>query len=269
MHPDDSSPIPCSAAVPPEAADFYRRILRALQEAEIPVLIGGARALCCYTGIDRHTKDCDLMLRRADVDRALAAARKAGWRAELTHPHWLGKIHEHDLFVDLIFRAGNGLCEVTDSWFSRAEQREIFGLPVELCPIEEMIWVKAFVMERERYDGADIAHLLRAGISSIDFQHLLALFAENWRLLLSQLVLFGFIYPGERNGIPGWIIDELASRLRAEPCTEAPSGKRCQGALLSREQYLPDVNLWGYQDARLDSMTAEEIRRWTAAIGTP
>ena len=29
-----------------------------------------------------------------------------------------------------------------------------------------MIWSKAFIMERERYDGADIAHLIwRAGAS--------------------------------------------------------------------------------------------------------
>ena len=27
--------------------------------------------------------------------------------------------------------------------------------------MEESLWQKAFIMERERYDGADVAHLLR------------------------------------------------------------------------------------------------------------
>jgi hypothetical protein len=30
-----------------------------------------------------------------------------------------------------------------------------YDVPVIFCPPEEMIWSKAFVMERERYDGAD------------------------------------------------------------------------------------------------------------------
>ena len=35
-------------------------------------------------------------------------------------------------------------------------------MPGPLIPAEEMIWSKAFIMERERYDGADVAHILRA-----------------------------------------------------------------------------------------------------------
>ena len=47
-------------------------------------------------------------------------------------------------------------------------------MPVLLAPPEEMIWSKAFVCERERYDGADVNHLLRACGRQMDWQRLLA-----------------------------------------------------------------------------------------------
>jgi len=43
----------------------------------------------------------------------------------------------------------------------------------------------------------------------------------------------------------------------------------CQGTLLSRAQYLVDVQKWGYRDARLSpggTMTTEEIKEWTAPV---
>src|SRR5262249_60281803 len=45
----------------------------------------------------------------------------------------------------------------------------------------------------------------------------------------------------------------------------------CRGPLLSRAQYLVDVEQWGYQDARLrprGAMSAEQVGRWTAGIDT-
>ena len=45
--------------------------------------------------------------------------------------------------------------------------------------------------------------------------------------------------------------------------------KVCQGTLLSRAQYLVDIDEWGYEDARLKprgAMTEEQLRLWTAAI---
>jgi hypothetical protein len=43
----------------------------------------------------------------------------------------------------------------------------------------------------------------------------------------------------------------------------------CNGTLLSREQYLHDLERWGYEDPRLipeGRMTPEEIEAWTTAI---
>jgi hypothetical protein len=273
MHSDEPlPPAPDEQLIPPATVAFYRRTIRLLQQEGIPVIVAGARAFCCYTGIDRHTKDFDLLLRPADVEPALALARGAGLRAELSFPHWLGKIFgRNDDFIDLILRAGNGLWPVDDSWFARAPEHEILGMKLRLCPPEEMILTKAFVMERERYDGADIAHLL-ARAEGLDFAHLLEAFGEYWRLLLNQLVLFGFIYPAERNRIPRALMDELISRLQRELDEPPPKERVCRGTLISRAQFLPDLRQWGYRDARLQPqgpMTAEQIAHWTKAIDRP
>jgi hypothetical protein len=64
-----------------------------------------------------------------------------------------------------------------------AEPAIVMGQPVRLCPAEETIWSKAFVMERERYDGADIAHLLRARAEMLDWRRLTRRFGRHWRVL--------------------------------------------------------------------------------------
>ena len=71
----------------------------------------------------------------------------------------------------------------------------ILEVPVHLVAAEEMIWSKAFVMERERYDGADITHILRKSGATLDWVRLLRRFDLHAALLLSHLVLFQFVYP--------------------------------------------------------------------------
>ncbi len=249
--------------------EFYCQALRTLRKAGVPFLVGGAYAFERYTGIARHTKDFDIFVRPADSQAVLDTFTAAGYHAELTFPHWLGKAFCGGAFVDVIFGSGNGIACVDDGWFKHAVDGKVFDIPVRLCPPEEMIWSKAFVQERERYDGADVAHLIRAQGARLDWQRLLQRFGPHWRVLLAHVVLFGFVYPGERTAVPAWVVEELAGRLLAEAGTNAPSDQVCQGTLLSREQYLVDVDRWGYADARLrppGTMNAADVAHWTAAI---
>jgi hypothetical protein len=143
------------------------------------------------------------------------------------------------------------------------------GIPVHFCPPEEMLWSKSYVMERERYDGADIMHLLHACSAQFDWHRLLRRFGAHWRVLLNYLILFGFVYPAKQFYIPTWVMQDLLDRLQHEVHCPAPTDQLCQGTLLSRAQYLVDIECWGYCDARLRPaglMTAADIAHWTAAI---
>jgi predicted nucleotidyltransferase len=247
---------------------LHRRSVVALQDADIPFLIGGAYVVEVYAGVSRQTKDFDLYLRPKHVELALDALKRAGYKTEKTFPHWLAKAQRGRDCIDLIFRAGNGLCEVNDSWFERAHDDELLDLHVKLCAPEEMIWMKAYIMERERFDGADIAHIVQSCAEKLDWPHLVRQFGADWRVLLSHLVLFGYIYPSERRRIPPAVMDDLIARLRKE--ARATSSERlCRGTLLSRKQYLLDVQERGFHDARLDKrvhMDGQDIARWTKAI---
>jgi hypothetical protein len=248
--------------------EFHRRSVAALQAAEVPFLIGGAYMVEVCGGVSRGTKDFDLYVRPNHVQAALRALARAGYKTELTFPHWLAKATYEGDILDLIFRAGNGLCQVDDSWFDRARDDELLGVPVKLCAPEEMIWMKAYIMERERFDGADIAHILLCCAAEIDWPHLVRRFGPDWRVLLSHLILFGYIYPGERVRIPDAIVEDLIARLRSEAKTAGPE-RLCRGTLLSRQQYLVDVQGWGFRDARLEErvqMNEQDIAYWTDAI---
>jgi hypothetical protein len=252
----------------PQTTRFYLEALTVLRRADVPHLVGGAYALTHYTGIARHSKDLDIFVRPADAPRALDVLNRAGFRSEMTFPHWLGKALHGDDFVDIIFSSGNGLCTVDDRWFAHAVPGLVLGEPAPLCPVEEILWQKAFIMERERFDGADVLHLLRSRGPKLDWDRLLERFGPHWPVLLSHLVLFQFVYPSEKEAIPQRVWTELLPRLREETNAASTREKVCRGTLLSRVQYLNDIESSGYEDARLPPqgpMTSEQIIHWTAA----
>lgn len=250
---------------------FYKNVVQRLSAARIPFAVGGAFAFGVFTNIHRGTKDLDLFLKRDDIDRALHLFETQGYRGELTFPHWLAKIHNDadGDFVDLIFNSGNGVAPVDDELLTHAIEVTLFGQAVKVCPAEEMIWTKAFVMERERYDGNDIAHLIHVLGGKLDWVRLLRRFGAHWRLLLVHLIMLGYIYPHERAGVPAWVMRELLDRFEQETRVRALGHPVCGGTLVSREQFLVDVNHWGYVDGRIAAgvMSEEEIEAWTRAIG--
>ena len=250
------------------ARGFYRQVLRALVRHNVPCLVAGTYALECYTGIRRKTRDLDLFITRGQWDAAVDALASEGIPSELSFPHWLGKAGSPRLFVDLVWASANGLCRVTEDWFPPAPVARLHGINVRMCPPEELIWSKAFVMERERFDGADVVHLIRARGASLDWDRLLARFGEHWEVLLAHLVLFGFVFPAERDAVPSALRQRLLARAgRAGMPPQV--GPLCRGTLLSREQYLVDVEERGDADARLlppSLLDPADLAIWTEAI---
>jgi len=253
----------------PDTAELYRNALEMLNRSGVPYMVGGTYAFQYYAGISRTTKDFDIFVRPRDVQRILDVLTRTGFKTEVAFSHWLAKAHHGDKFIDIIYSSGNAVAEVDDEWFAHAVDEEVLGVPVKLCPPEEMIWSKALIMERERFDGADVAHLFRHCSGLLNWDRLLRRFGHHWRVLFAHLVLFGFIYPGERALIPSAVMKDLIARLQAELDVPTRDTKVCQGTLLSRAQYLVDIDEWGYEDARQQprgAMTEEQIAVWTTAI---
>ena len=251
------------------ALDAYRQSLLCLVKAKIPFLVGGAFALESYTGLVRRTKDLDLFVNPADRVKLMQRLSDAGFRTEWRFPHWLGKAYKDDRSIDIIHSSGNGICVVDGAWFRYARPAEIFGIPVRVVPPEEMLWSKAFVMERNRYDGGDIAHLLRARAHSMDWARLLFRFGTHWRVLFSHVILFGFIYPEQRLRVPDWFMHEMMRRIKLDMQCLPADRAVCQGTLLSWSQYLGDLECGEYEDARhapRGKLTSDDTRLMTDVL---
>jgi hypothetical protein len=247
---------------------FYRTVLDIIAQAPAPCLVGGAFALARHTGINRVTKDLDLFIRRRDWPVIARALRAEGIFARLLFPHWLGKALSSRHTVDVIFASGNGQLPVDDGWFERSVPGRVLGRAVGLCAPEDMILSKAFVMERERFDGADVAHLILAQAAAINWVTLCRGFRGHERVLLAHLLLFEYIYPHDAHLLPRWVIRRL---LTAPQPALRRTPRLCRGTLLSREQYLIEIRQRGYADARLPPyglMSSRERAIWTRAIRT-
>ena len=165
----------------PTSQAVYRRVMESLSEARRRLPRGRrvrVHALHRHRAVHQGLR----RLRPEDRDppRARRAATPAGFRTELTFPHWLGKAYRGqgfrgpDLQLGQRRRAGGRRAGST-----HAHDGEVLGVPVKLAPAEEMLWSKAFVMERERYDGADVIHILRARAEKLDWDRVLARFGDR------------------------------------------------------------------------------------------
>src|SRR5258706_6010292 len=260
---------PPDTLVDPKSRAFYVDSMELMRDGGLPFLVGGAYAFARYTGIERHTKDFDVFVLREDFPKAKAIFEAAGYECELTFSHWLGKALKGEDFIDLVFSAGNGVAEVDELWFDYAVDSVVFDVDVKLIPAEEMIWSKGLIMERERFDGADVAHVILATGDRMDWRRLIDRYGEHWRGLYAHLVLFGFFYPSKRSQVPHWVMKELGGRIAEETREPDANEKICYGPNVSRQQYLTHVNASCYKDAPLPpdgNMTAAAIAHSTAGI---
>jgi len=239
---------PSALPVSAEAEAFYAESLTLLKESAVPFLLGGTYAVCAYTGLSRPTKDIDVFCKAGDFPRILSYFQDRGFTTEIEDERWIGKVFHGELFFDVIFNSAAAINPVTDAWFGERHSAKIMGLDVQLIPPTELLFSKAFVQMRSKYDGPDVAHLILRRRGDIDWKRLLAHMEQYWEVLLMHVLNFRFIYPTERDAIPDWLLDELLTRLNERARLPVPQTRICRGRLFSREDYLIDVTDWGFAD---------------------
>ena len=234
---------------PPEAEAFYSEVLQMMARSRIPFLVSGTYALASYTGIDRPTKDVDVFAKAGDALRMLHYFKEHGFDVEIVDERWLYRITRGELFVDVITNMPTVTTHVTDDWFVGAPEAELFGARVRLVPPTQFIWSKIFVQDHHRFDGADVAHMILKKHEEIDWRQLLSHMELYWEVLLMALLNFRFVYPSERDLIPGWLMDDLLGRLSDQSAMKPPGKKVCRGRIFSPRDYSIDVDQWGFSEA--------------------
>ncbi len=229
-----------------EAEECYRAALRALLAPgpSVPFVVGGAFAIHRHTGIWRTTKDIDFFIEPHAVPEAFRRLQAAGFETNVEDPVWLAKAHRGEEFVDLITGVGNASLVIDSSWIERGLPEIVLGIPCRVLAAEECMATKVFVAFRERFDGADVAHLVRACGRTIDWERVLHLVGAHWELLYWSLILYAYIYPAHTDAVPDCVWRDLSQRFEQrlrQPDKNAPF----RGSLVDPRMFAIDVDEWG------------------------
>jgi hypothetical protein len=252
--------------IPDDEREVYRRALEALNAHDIPYVVAGAYAIYEHTGIYRKTKDLDLFFEPSAVIDAARALRNAGFVMRLEDPHWLAKGTMGEYFVDMIFGMGNGVAQIDHGWVQHSRPSILAATPVRVAPAEELIWHRLFISERHRHDMSDIVHLILCLGDTLDWDRLVTRTGPHWPLLLTQLVMFNYVYPGYRSNVPGWVMEALLDRARSDSGENAGEIDYTRGPLISRFSFMIDVREWGFIDPRSDLVRQARNRPDVRAI---
>jgi hypothetical protein len=238
--------------IPDQERDIYRRALEALNAAGVSYIVAGAYAIYEHSGIYRKTKDLDLFFEPSNVVPAARALQGAGFITRLEDAHWLAKARIDEHFVDLIYGMGNGVARINEEWIRNSRPGILAATPVRIAPAEELIWHRLFIGERHRHDMSDVVHLILCLGDTLDWERLVRRTGPDWPLLLAQLLMFNYVYPGYRSNVPAWVFDQLLERARSEAGTDPENLDLTRGPLISQFSFTIDVREWGFVDPRAD-----------------
>lgn len=196
--------------------DLYTKALRALQDSGVRFMVGGAFAVYHYTNWWRNTHDIDVYVTHDQVQKAADALSSVGFvdigEQAAGDKDWIYHSGQKGLALDVIWRFANLVNYITDEWFSRASRGEFLDLNLNFLPLEELIWIKVFVINRHRCDWPDVMRLAQAQCRRLDWDRLMSLLGEHWLLLAALVDVFDWQYPGSMGCIPDSIRDELAAK---------------------------------------------------------
>jgi hypothetical protein len=231
-----------------EAEQCYRDALEALladcPDGPIPFVVGGAFAIHRHTGIWRTTKDIDFFLPPTCIPAAFERLRQIGFETNVEDPVWLGKARRGEHFVDLITGVGNASQVIDQSWIDRGPAEIVLGVPCRVLGVEECIVSKNFVAFRERFDGADVTHLIKSCGHTLDWQRIYDLMGEHWELLYWSLILYAYVYPAHTDAVPERVWQDLSQRF-AQRLRNPDKSAAFRGSLVDPRMFAIDVNEWG------------------------
>ncbi|MDX1953776.1 MAG: nucleotidyltransferase family protein [Verrucomicrobiota bacterium] len=192
--------------IPDTEWSVYQRAIQLFRDLKVPFVLGGAFGLAGYTGRWRNTKDMDFFLRPSDKDKVVDALTKEGFEDYYTRlPYdrgWIYRAVDDDVIVDLIWGTPNRVTEVDDLWFEFATPISIRGEAMHVLPAEELLYIKLFVLQRDRCDWPDLLNLLYAVGPRLRWDHVMRRLGPDKGLMGGLLQLFTWLAPEIARKLP-------------------------------------------------------------------
>jgi hypothetical protein len=221
---------PATPWLAPEERATFAAVLRELNRREIPFLMAGGFVFSHYSGLWRNTKDLDVVVTRANLERAVDAVLSQGlqdYYPVLPYDRsWIYRAYrplgEDKIIVDVIHQFANHADVIGDSWFAHAVSATFAGEPARFVAPEDLIWMKLMVFQRERCDWPDLFNVIRGLRGQLNWERLLRSAGEHWRLVGALVNVYDWLCPDERHFIPASVREELADGLRHPEAAHAP-----------------------------------------------
>jgi len=208
---------PWDAFIPAEQWVVYSAVLHRARAQGIEFVVGGGLAFSHYSGRWRNTKDIDLYVTPGNRDRMIKVAEATGLKDYFdVHDYdraWIFRSHNGaGVIVDIIWQMANYRAQVTQEWLTRGEVVRVHGMELRMLPVEELLWAKLYVMQRDRCDWGDLLNILFSRGRSMDWDHLLECVGEDWRVVAGLVEIFAWACPGRAAELPG----DLWGKLRID-----------------------------------------------------
>jgi hypothetical protein len=146
--------------------DSLKRAAAALDAERVPYLLGGGLG-CWARGGPPSSNDIDLMVKREDAERALAALGEAGMRTEHPPEQWLFKAWDGDVLIDLIFEPAG--IRITDEVMNRGEELNVAGMQVHVMALADILVAKLLALDEHSVDYGPLLQIARSLRELIDW----------------------------------------------------------------------------------------------------
>ncbi len=220
--------------IPTSEWSVYQQVIQEARAAGIRFAFGGAFATAAYTGALRNTKDFDFYVLPDDRDamkQAISRAALDDYFDRLPYDRsWIYRATRGDVIVDVIWAMANLRAYVDERWVTHGPEIIVRDERLRAIPIEELIWSKLYVLQRERCDWTDVLNLIDARADAIDWEHLLSRLDNDAPLLTGVMSVFGWLAPPRAGDIPAPIWQRLGLRV-PEPGSD-PEVTRTRANLL-------------------------------------
>ncbi len=198
----------------PQERELYREALIALNNSGIDYMLGGALGVYYYTDWWRSTHDLDIYVVHEKVEQARDVLDGIGFvdmgEQGEGDKDWIYHARKDGLIVDVIWRFANLANYVQPDWLRRAPRGRFLDVDVRFIPLEELIWMKIFVINRHRCDWPDIMRIIRSQCTKLDWHRLIDLLDEHWLLLAGLVNVLDWQYPCSTDCVP----DDVRAALR-------------------------------------------------------
>jgi hypothetical protein len=191
----------------------YRDGVKSLEDKRIPFAVGGGLAFSAFARRWRNTKDMDIYVLPRDQGAVIAALLSAGFEDYASQsPYdrsWSFRAYRGGSILDALWGMPSHLFWVEPEWLTRGPTLQVQGMRLRLLPLEELLRVKLYVLQRERCDWPDLLNILFVQGPAMDWRRVVAEMGESRGLLGSLLALFGWMCPDRAQELPEWLWREF------------------------------------------------------------